>query len=112
MREYFKKEPKKNKFRTFCKSNDADYMDDGYAVWIKPKRSKNVDGRLCDIRTAIKLLEDGRIEFGHMEETCLNFIAEGAPKVPETQGWIIETLTKIQKYHSKKNLIKKTRRKK
>lgn len=99
MREYFKEEPKKSKFRTFCKNNGADYMEQGYAVWIKQKKSKAVGSGYCNVRSAIKLLEDGRVLFGQMQESCLNFREDTNHKVPETQRWMIEVLTKIQKYH-------------
>ncbi len=97
--EFKKTKTKKSKFYRFCETNGADYFEtDGYGIWIKPEFSKDSDGSQCSIRSTIKLMKNGNIDIGSIDESCLNFKATTNYRTKETQTWIIEILTLFQKY--------------
>ncbi len=96
-RTYFKKTMNKGNLFEFCKKNGANYIEDGLGIWIVPKK-------YGDYRIAIALAEDGLISFGEINESCENF--EGTRTCGDIyrgeQKWIIEVLTRLQKYVPKK----------
>jgi len=98
-RHYFKKTQKEDKFFKFCKENGADYMEDEYAFWIKPKYSI-CKGRRCTNRAILKLDKNGDFQQGHVNENCLNFesVDDDEVSCQETQKWMINILTMFQKW--------------
>lgn len=88
MRTWFKKQ-KDTKFMKKAEKLGADYVEDGAAIFIIPKQ-------YGDFLMAIKLKKNGRINFGKINKSCMNFEEVDNPYYYKgEQKWIIEILTKI-----------------
>ena len=96
MRYYFKndKKPRVSKLFKFAEAHNADYFENNEAIWVKPKKSKGAENRI-----AINFDENGDCNIGIINEDCLNFERTSGDNKPESQKWIIEILTMLQKFH-------------
>lgn len=79
-------------FREKAERLGADYIEEDYMVFIKPKVSRG-----CDEQTAIALYKNGKVQFGGIEESCKNFTSNINYRVPETQMWTVSILQHIIK---------------
>jgi hypothetical protein len=92
-----KGEEKNNKFFKFGKENGANYYEEDekhkYLIWYSERKSHNNRDRV-----AIRLRDDGCVDFGHIIEECMNYEPDYRWNTKGAQIFIIEKLNIIQKY--------------
>ncbi len=93
MRHYFKdsRRPSKTKLFNFAEKNGAAYIEEDEAIWIIPKK-------YGDTLACMKLKSNGRVKFGVVDESCMNFITTEGSWYKEEQAWMTKIMTRFKNY--------------
>ena len=74
----------------FCEKKGADYFENGYGIWIIPKK-------YGDTFAGIRLHEDKTVQIGIVDEDCMNFEEYSGWFYAEEMEWFGKIATILNK---------------